>query len=722
MSVIQTIRDKYSKVMFFVMILALLGFILMYASSDVRGLFSKSTTVGSINGSSIDYKEYQSTVTDLENKARQQNQSIDDNMRAQIGDQAWNTLVNDKLMQDVNDKLGLAVTPAEVKDMIGGLNPHPEIRRMFTDPKTGQFNAQQAAATIQQIERAKPKNADEQRQKEAWESFKAGMIQEKLSSKFDNMISGAVYTPKAILDMVDKDRNTYASVKYVQLPYTLVNDNDVKVTDADIKQYMEAHRALFEIDEPSRSIEYVSFDVVPSASDSAKIFSSLDTLKGAIAATPDSTMDNFLMRYSENQIPVQYQTPKTLQGLPNSAELLAAPAGSIIGPFIAGNSYMLAKVEEKTTFPDSVKVRHILVKTEDGGQQILSDSAAKARLDSVIAMRNAGIPFDSLVARYSDDYNPQNPDGSKGEYDFTLAQKPEISTEFGDFIFSGKTGETKSVKVQNAKYAGYHYIEILKQNAPQSVSKIAFVSKVLSPDETTRTDIYGKATAFATKVSADHKSFDKDVQATGLQKQTANGLNENSEMVGQLGASRDLIKWSYDAKIGDVSPIITIGENYVVAKLTGIQEAGLMAVTPEIRPQLESMVRRGKKAKILIDRNKGKNLDAIAQAENQQITTDDSVSMYKGTTAIGQEPKAQGYAFFTGLKENTVSPGIEGNMGVVFLSVNSRTPAANSANRNMEMEQQMSSMQKKQNASNMVLYGMRQKAQVKDSRGKFFNK
>lgn len=721
MSVIQSIRDKYAKVMFFVIVLALLGFILMYATNDVRGLFGRSNAIGSIDGNDVDYKEYQDLVSQMEDQERQQNPSLDENTQAQIRDQAWNTLVNDKLMGNVNDKLGLMVTPAEIKDMISGPNPDPQIRQIFTDSKTGQYDAQRAISTVQQLDRMNPKNDQETKQKEAWETFKQNLIKSRLSNKFNNLVTGAIYTPKAMLDAMDKERNTYASVKFVQLPYTLVNDNEVKVSDDEIKKYMEAHRSIFELDEPSRSVEYVTFNVIPSAADSAKVYNSLDTLKGQMASTTDSNMENFIMRNSETQNPVVYQTKKTLQKLPNADELLSAPAGTIVGPFLLPSNkdsrYFMAKILEKRNFSDSVSVRHILVQTQDPNSQqvIRDDSSAKSRMDSVVAMLHSGIPFDSLVSKYSDDPG-SNTKG--GVITSTFDEKGNWAPEFGDFMFEGKKGETKVVKT----VFGYHYIEVLYQ-APttQSASKIAFVSKILTPDQSTETDIYNKATAFATKVSTDPKSFDKNAQAAGLQKQNANGINENSDIAGQMGASRELVRWAYKANIGDVSSIIRVGDKYVVAKLTGIQDAGLMAITPDIRPQLEEMVKRGKKAKILIDRNKGKALDAIAQTENQQITTDDSVTFARAKSAIGQEPKAQGYVFCKNFKENTVYPGIEGNMGVFFIAVNSRGAAANSPDRNPQQEQMMSSMMVKQNAANMVLYSMRQKAKVKDKRGKFYN-
>lgn len=715
MAIIQTIRDKYAKVMFFVIVLALLGFILMYATNDVGRMFGNNSTVGTINGTDIDYKEYEAAVQQREDMIKQQYQmqSLDENMQARVRDEVWQNMVNDKLMQDIEDKLNITVTQAEVNDMIGGPHPDPFFQQQLVAPGQ-QYDAQQIMSAIKQIERSNSKDERMVKQKEMWLQLKNEGINERLKNKFNAMITGAIYTPKAMLDAINTDRNTYAGIQYVMLPYTLVNDNDVKVSDDEIKKYMEAHKAMFEQPEPSRSIDYVTFNIIPSAADSAKVLNSLDTLKAGFAQAADG--EAFASRNSENQIPAIYQTKQTLQGLPNVDELLNAPAGTVVGPFLSqGNSYMMAKVLDKTAFPDSVAVRHILVQTEDPRSQqlIRQDTTAKTRMDSVVAMLNSGVPFDSLVVKYSDDKGSAE---KGGLITATLSQRAGLAKEFGDFMFEGKQGEHKVVKT----VFGYHYIEILYQGAPESSSKIAFISKQLSPSDETYQTISSNASAFDNKVAASPASFDKEAQAAGVMKQQANGLNENSSMVGQLGASRELVRWAYSAKKGDVSPTFTMGEKLVVAKLTDIQEAGLINITDQNRPGLARFVSASKKAKILADRNKGKSLDAIATGENQQVITDDSVTFLRAKSAISQEPKALGYAFYPGLNTNTLSPAITGNNSVVFLTVGNRTTTPQQGERNPNMEQQMSNMAVKNSAVNNVLQAIKEKAKVKDRRGKVY--
>lgn len=707
MAIIQKIRDKYAKLAGGVIVLALVGFILMDYG---KGGTSRSTTVGKIDGKKVDYTEYEAKVQQKENeiKAQNPNASIDDNNQAQIRDQVWNQMVNDQLLAGINDKLGIVVSKAELNDLLTGPNPDPTVKQAFTNRETGVFNPQEAAAQIQQIKK-------DPNMKDNWVAFENDLVKRRYAAKFNALVSGSIYVPKFMVDDQFAARSNMANINYVKLPYSLIADDQVKVTDAEIKEYMDAHKAMFQIKDPSRGIEYVTFNVVPSSEDTARSLGDLEKIKGEFATTTD--IETFVNRNSENPMPANYFTKAQLQGLPNVEEVMSAPAGAVVGPFYDGRGFILARIEDKKTLPDSVKCRHILVKTSDNGQPTLSDTAAKARIDSVMALAKAGVPFDTLVQRYSQD------DGSKttqGEYDFQLGQRASISKEFGDFIFEGQTGTSKIVKVENPKYAGYHYIEILKQEAPAPVSKIAFVNKQLTADKNTYDAIYSKATQFASKATTG-AAFDKEAKAQGLTPAPADGLNENSSVVGGVGSSRELIRWAYEAKIGDVSQIFTIGDRYIVAKLNSILPAGLAPINAQTRPQLEQIVKRVKKAKMLMERTKGKgSLETIAQTENQQVAMADSINFLQAVlpNGAGQEFKVAGYAFNKSFKENTVSPAIAGQDGVYYMLVRSRF--AIPSERNLPIERQMLEANLKANAGQVVVNGLKDMAEVKDLRGSFY--
>ncbi len=714
MAVIQTIRDKYAKLAGGVIVLALVGFILMDATSGSSGgLFRKSTAVGEINGEKIDYTEYDAAIRQRETQVKQQSQdgNIDEATQAQLRDQVWTDMVNAKLMEEIEEKLGITVSKGEVNDLLTGANPDPMVRQAFTNPETGVFNPQEAAGIIAQLKRDPTRKAD-------WEAFEADLIKRRHTAKFNALVSGSVYIPKFILDDQHEARNAFANLNYVKLPYASIPDDKVKVTDDEIKKYMQEHSAMFQVKESSRGIEYISLNIAPSSKDSAATLAELERLKSEFATATDN--EAFVNRNSNTPIPITYYSKSQLQTLPNADELLNAPINSVIGPVYDGNSYVIAKIEDKKSFPDSVTVRHILVKTEDKGVSTRADSAAKARLDSAVALIKAGVPFDSVVVRYSDDYSTNNPN-LKGEYTFTLSQKPQISTEFGDFAFEGQAGSSKTVKVDNDGYAGYHYIEIIKQSPVSAVAKIAFLNKELNVSDETNNALYGTATQFASK-SPNGAAFDKNAKEMGLTTSRADGINENSFLVNGVGSSRELVKWVYESKIGDVSPIYTVNDKYIVAKVSNVLPAGLAPINEQTRPILEGYVKKHKKAQMLLDRSKGKgSLEAIAQSESQAVGAADSINQLQNfIPGIGSEPKVTGYAFFKNFKESAVSPGIAGNDGVYYINVRSRSTAPATAERNLQVERQMLEYSLKNSAANMVINGIKESAKVEDRRAKIY--
>ncbi len=398
--------------------------------------------------------------------------------------------------------------------------------------------------------------------------------------------------------------------------------------------------------------------------------------------------------------------------------IMQLPVGVVFGPFFVNIDYSLTNVVDRKTYPDSVKCRQILVRTKDRDREVMSDSAAKARIDSVVAMINAGASFDSMVVKYSDD------DGSKqkgGEYTFTLMDKPNISKEFGDFIFEGKTGEKKVVKVSNPAYSGYHYIEILDQKGEGPAVQLATISKVLAPSDSTVNAIYGKANEFAGK-NTNAAEFDATVSKQNLNKRIGDNIKINNFSIAGLGSAREVIRWAFNHKVGDISQVFQLGDQrYIVAKLTSAEDKGSMELTAVNRPMIEQRVKEEKKTEVISKKYSGStSLDAIAKTANQQVQQADTVVLGGGyVTNLGYEPKVIGYAFCQGFQPNTVSPGIKGQGGVYFITVLNRNvsplPDQNQGMMQMIMGQQQKQreMQLRNGLNQMLQQDLSKAADVK---------
>ena len=287
--------------------------------------------------------------------------------------------------------------------------------------------------------------------------------------------------------------------------------------------------------------------------------------------------------------------------------------------------------------------------------------------------------------------------------------------EFSDFSFNGKKGDKKIVKSQ----FGYHYIEILDQKDFEPAYKIAYISKKIETSQETDQAASGLASQFAGE-SRDAKAFDDNVQKYHLQKLLGPDITPSEVSIPGLGANRQLVRWAYEASLGNVSEPFPVGDKYVVALLTEVNAPGTM--TPaKARNQVEPILRNKKKAEEII-RKEGSpaSLDAAAAAAGVPVQHADSVLFARSTLAAtsGQEGKVVGAAFDKDFAGKPISPAIPGNIGVYFIKVENVSAMSNP---NADVQQQRFMIE--QQMRSLVNYGFSQALQkfatVKDYRSKF---
>jgi len=684
MAVIQKIRDSYGKIAGGIIAVSLISFIISDAfNGSFSGLFSSRTThVATIDGTKIESKEYELRVKEYEilTSIFNQRASIDEASRAQIREQVLQTMEYETIVGGICDKLGITTTKEEEKQLIYSPNAHPLVRQftfegqpVFSDPNTKQFDPARVKGIEDEILK-NPKMDPYGKFTETWNAVKTYVIRSNRIEKFNTMFANSAYMPIYAAVRQVKSQSEMASIRYVKVPYSSIPDNEVKVSDDDLKDFINKHKAIFETDEETRSIEYVSFDILPASGDTGRVLAELNAMKADFATTKDNA--TFVSNKTDDPslYTEAYMTPKTFSG-PYADTLMSLPVGTIYGPYVETGSLRLTKVTDKKSLPDSVKVRHLLVKVSDPGKEILSDSAAKRKIDSMVAQLNAGVNFDTLVQKCSDD------DGSKpthGEYWFNLQQRPTISKSFGDFAFEGHSGEKKVVKADNSKnngYVGYHYIEILENKGTAPTMQLATISKSLLPSDSTSSAIFGMANDFTSK-STNAAAFDANANKNRYNKRLADNLKASTHKIEGIGNAREIVKWAYEHKVGDIStdPFRIGEERFVVAKIISVEPKGIMGLNANSRPMLEQRVREDKKAEMIKTKYANQSLEAIAAATAQTVAQNDSIILGQPTVnGLGYEPKLVGYTFCKDFAPGKLSPAIKGNGGIYFITLNGRT-------------------------------------------------
>jgi peptidyl-prolyl cis-trans isomerase D len=709
MSVIQTIRDRAAWIIIAAIAVALIAFIVQDALQGRGGGWfgGRSTLLGKVNGVKIEAADFELRYKQVEENYRNQNYPINEQFQTQIRESLWNDYLEKAILEDEYDELGLSVTDKELGDILYGANPPQELRQQFTD-STGRYDGNAAYNAIRSIK----KNTAQYRS--FWGEFVPGLERNRQREKFTALISNSTYVPKWLIEKTNAENSQLSSISYVSVPYSSISDSTIKVTDDDVKQYVNEHKDQFKQEE-SRSFQYVSFNAGPSGADSTTILNQVATQKNAMATATD--IQNFLItNNSETPFFDGYVLGSHMQ-MTAADTLKRLAEGTVYGPYLDGNNYVLAKLISKRNMPDSVKVRHILIKMGDEKGQIRSDSVAKKLIDSIVTAIHSGANFDSMVVKFSDD------EGSKmkgGEYDFSSTQYSTISKEFADVIFYGNTGDKKTVKVENSKYQGYHYMEVLSQKKIEPAYKIAYLSRPILPSNESVNSAIGLASQFAAE-SRNYEQFQANSKKKNLNVFTASEIAPLASTVMGLGDSRELVRWAYnDAGKGEVADHpFAVGDKYVVPVLTQVYEKGTMPVD-KAKPIVEYKIRNNKKAAQIIQKIGSANtLDAVAKATGQQIFHADSLNFSTGFIPnVGQDFKLVG-ASFNKEYQTKISPPIKGEIGVFVIKVENISAVPNPA---IDVKQQQAQIQKQQGgmAGYRVMDALKKVSNIKDYRSKFF--
>ncbi|MBV7528692.1 peptidylprolyl isomerase [Chitinophaga sp. sic0106] len=701
MSVIQKIRDKYAVVIIVVICVAIVSFLLQDAFFGRNSVGGRSTSVGKVNGEELQYADYQRRISDYENNVRQQmgNVSLTEEDRQRIREQVWNQFLTEEILKGQYSKLGLQVTDAEVVDQFTGANPNPIVMQQFG--RDGQLDRAQMQQAISQGS-ANPQI------REALHQMQAQIAQYQLQRKYLTLVRQGIYYPTWLAKQQQEDNSQMANISYVNVPYATISDSTVSVSDAELNSYIQQHKKMFQVEE-SRKLEYVSFDAIPSGTDTANALQQLMILKTELDTVSNTDIAGFINRNSDSKFFDGY-IAKSEAKFPMKDSIVDLPVGGVFGPYYDNHLISFAKMVDRKMMPDSVKVRHILIAENPNAG--VTDSVAKGRADSILAAVKGGAAFAELVAKFSDDNGSK---ANNGEYELTPSTASQFPAEFKDFALEGPTGEFKVIKTQ----IGYHVMQVVEKKNIGPAIKVAYLAKPVEASKETNNTAYSAASDFSAKART-NTAFNKTIQEGKLVKRIADNVRPMDFVIPGLGQSRELVRWAYDANKGDVSSVFTLDDKYVVAVLSTVRAEGT-APLEDVRQLVEAEVKKGKKAaQIIAKLGTPASLDAAAKASSQPVLKAEAVSFSTPFIAsLGFEPRVAGAAFNKSWGTKAVSAPIEGNSGVYVIKVDgyqpSGQPAQDIPSLQAAYEQSVTSM-----LDNQLFMVLKKLSSVKDTRSKLF--
>ncbi|MES2838337.1 MAG: SurA N-terminal domain-containing protein [Bacteroidota bacterium] len=697
MSVLEKIRSR-SGLLLGVIAVALLVFILQSAFESGSSFFSgDKDKVGEVAGEKIAYQEFDFRVQQAidSEKQRQQKNAIDDNTMDQLRQQTWNQIVFERIMLKEYEKVGVNVSTDELYDMVAGKDPHPSVRQSFTDPQTGQFNPANVINFLNQM------NQDQTGQSKAqWLNFEASIKKERLGNKYNNLIKGGLYATKndAKNDYIAK--NSIANFSFVAQRYAGIPDTDVKVTDEDIQKYYNENKNKYKQPENARSVDYVTWDVTPSAEDIKQAEAAILALKEEFATAKNDTQ--YVNANSDKKFEAAFQKKGVMPAMLDSI-LFNAPAGTVYGPYLEGTTYKLAKLTASKNAPDSVKARHILISVIAGKSDLAKKTADS--LKALITSKKA--KFEDLAKIASQDKGSAEKGGDLGWFAEGAMVKP-----FNDACFNGKKGDITIVESQ----FGIHLIELMDRSSESKKALVCYIEKQVMPSSATIQTYYAKASEFAGK-NPTQAAFEKSIVDLGMNKRVADYVREADRTLMGLENSREVVRWAFTAERGKISPVFELGNVYLIAVLRDIRDKGIMPLE-SIKPMLQAEAIKEKKAeKFIAAMNGATSIEALATKLNTGLEKVEAQTFAASSVPnMGREPELVGAVF--GNKPNMVSKPIKGFNGVYVVKVNSVTAPA--AITDFKQIQAQIMQANKSRVDYELFEALKEKANVVDNRGKFF--
>lgn len=682
----------------------MIAFVLTDLISTRTSIFGgNENVVAEISGEKIDYNDlngrYETMVNNL--KLNNPDMEVNEEMREAYREQAWNELIQEKIIKKEHNKLGLVVSGAEMVDITVGDNTHPRVKQAFADQNTQVFDKSRFIKFIQEdIE------ADDELKYKWLTFFETPIKDEIIGQKYATLLKSAVFMNKLDAEVYFTENNHAISAQMVSIPYSTISDSAVVYDDSDLKSYLSSNKDKFK-QEASGDIDYVLFNVTPSAKDSQEVKRwAENNMENFKKVENDSTFVDVSgsETFFDNTFKNRGNFPIEVEGL-----LFSVDSGTVVGPYYNNGKWTVYKVSGiSNDTVTSMSSSHILIMIETGDTL---GALTKAR--NAMAEIKAGTKdFETEAAK--------NYDGS-GSNGGSLGWIKEDSKNFGEKytteLFRHSQGDMYVIMDER----GVHIVKVTGGKSRKSI-KVAELTRTIEAGTETDKEAYQKAGEFAS-ASANSKDFDKLITDKGYIKRVAEKVQEKDKTIPGLTSASTVIRWIYNPETekGTISEVMEVDGKYLVAKLK-IRRTEGTATLEDVRDQLVAEVVKEKKAEKISSKfekalSSAKTMDALAKALNTNVQDIPNQSFGGGYVPFaGNDLKVLGTMF--GLKEKKMSPIVTGEQGVYVIEFIGKVqspemPDAKEIQRAMLDEIKI-------RAEGQILEALKSGAKIKDFRYKYF--
>ena len=570
--------------------------------------------VGEVLGEKISVQDFQSLVDEYQEviKITQGRDNFTDEELNSLKDQVWNQYVSNTIIQKEAEELGLTVTDEELQNILReGTNPMLA-QTPFVNQQTGRFDASMLTKFLAEYKKLNgaenPQMAEQyQRIYTYWQFIEKTLRQQTLAMKYQSLLANCLLTNPASVQMAIDGQNIESSILLASAPYASVNDNEVKVEDSDLKSKYDEQKARFEQYVESRDIKYVDFQVLPSKADRDALMGRMKEAANGLQNGEDVAT---VVRKGQSLIPYT-GVAVTRNALPRdiAARIDSMAVGQTSQPFetVSDNTLNVVKFISKTQLPDSVEYRQINV----GGQTV---EEANKRADSIYNALVAGADFEVLAKKY----------GQTGQKQWLTSNMYEQSTSFDSDTknYLEVLSTTAEGTIKNVNFAqGNAIVQVTSRRAMVDKYLLAVVKHTIDFSKATYSAAYNKFSQFVSE-SQTLEALEKNAAKYGYQVLERKDMFNSEHFVAGIRGTRDALKWVFEAKEGNLSPLYECGNNdhLMVVAITKIHPVGFRALD-DVKDILKSEVMKDKKFAKLSEKYGAVKSIADAKAKGMQIDT-----------------------------------------------------------------------------------------------------
>ncbi len=657
MAVIRKIRN-YSGLLIAVIGIGLAAFVL----GDFLGhgpMRQQRFDLGKVDGTAIPYQQFEMRVQQqVENWQNQTGASAGPDEVFQIRQQVWNEMVKEILLDEKLDALGVEVSSEELFNMIHGPDPHPILVQSFSDPVTGAYDPQQVIDFLRNFDMLDPTVRNQ------WVMLEQFIKKDRRESKYHQMISNAYVVPSAMAEMDFLHRNKTADIRFAFKPHAGIDDEAVNITNRELRRVYDENKQRFR-QEASRHIKYVSLPVFPSDEDRENTLNEISLLKEEITDVPN--IESFVNSMSDRRFDPTYHAEGTLSPQIDP-EIFDVPVGTVLGPYMEDNAYVIAMLNDIQMRPDSMRASHILIAYQGSAaaiQETLRTYAeAQEKADSLLSLvRNNPARFPMLAAEVSDD-----PAAAMNQGDLEWFRDGAMVPEFNEAVVETPVDNFVTVETD----FGFHVIHVTSKSPLSKKVQVAKIVRNIEPGSRTFQDVYARISAFASALR-DKKDFDAAAEEADLTVREAERVGKMDRTLPGIDQGRQIVQWAFldNTRKGDYSRIFEAENTFVVATVTRKQEEGTPTLDA-IRPEIMEIALKEKKQEMIAEEmaqlmTNGSLEEVAGQMDLEILEATDITFNSRNLPGAGPEPGVIG-TIFAGKETATLGP-IKGNNGVFVVEV-----------------------------------------------------